>query len=154
MTTMEELVKRVQRLEDIEAIKKFKMRYSAALDDNYNAEIIASMFTEDGVWDRGEVLGVYKGRQAIYEHFKEMSLPFCVHYFVSPDIVVDGDKAHARWYLWEATTRPDNTPRLLSGWQDDDYIKVDGQWLQSYMKFKILFYTPYADGWVKTRIGI
>lgn len=154
MSTIEELAKRVQILEDIEAIKRLKARYAEAFDDNYNAEEIAKVFTEDGVWDGGSVFGVYEGRQAIYEHFKQISLPFCVHYFMSPDIVIDGDKAHARWYLWEATTRKDNIPRLLSGWEDDDYVKIDGQWFQTYMKFNVLFYTPYLEGWVKKKISI
>jgi hypothetical protein len=40
MTTIEELTKRVQQLEDIEAIKQLKSRYAEACDDNYNAEKI------------------------------------------------------------------------------------------------------------------
>ena len=41
MTTIAELAKRVQLLEDIEAIKRLKARYAKACDDNYNAEEIA-----------------------------------------------------------------------------------------------------------------
>ncbi|MFC1918586.1 nuclear transport factor 2 family protein [Chloroflexota bacterium] len=73
MTTMENLVTRVQLLEDIEAIKQLKVRYARTCDDNYNAQEIAKLFTEDAVWDGRPLSGIYKGRQAIYERFEQGS---------------------------------------------------------------------------------
>ena len=58
MTTLEE---RVLRIEDIEAIRSMKMAYARYCDDDYKADEIAELFTEDGVWDGG-VFGVYNGR--------------------------------------------------------------------------------------------
>ncbi|MGH7917200.1 MAG: nuclear transport factor 2 family protein, partial [Candidatus Binataceae bacterium] len=57
MKTLEE---RVRVLEDIESIKRLKARYCAACDDNYNAEAIAALFTEDAIWD-GAGLGKAEG---------------------------------------------------------------------------------------------
>ncbi len=152
MTAIEELAGRIQRLEDIEAIKQLKARYARACDDNYNAGELASLFTEDAVWDGRPLFGVYRGRQAIYEHFKKASLIFAVHYFTSPDITVAGDKAQARWCLWQAATTRDNTPVWLSAFEDDDYVRVDGHWLQSRMKLTVNFFTPYDEGWVRKKI--
>jgi uncharacterized protein (TIGR02246 family) len=75
-----DLERRIQRLEDIEAIKKLKAQYCAYCDDNYNAEGIASLFTEDGVWD-GEPRGVNNGREAIRQFFSRghQRVPFAVH---------------------------------------------------------------------------
>ncbi|MDD5081792.1 MAG: nuclear transport factor 2 family protein [Dehalococcoidales bacterium] len=154
MTTIDELARRVQLLEDMEAIRKLKFRYAEACDDHYNADKLAQLFTEGAIWDGGQLLGVYRGKKAIYEYFKNTTIAFAVHYFISPDIVINGDKAHARWYLWEATTRKDQIPRLLSGYEDDDYVKVNDQWLQSYLKLTLNFYTPLLEGWVKNRISI
>ena len=58
MATLEE---RIQRLEDIEAIKNLKARYAAVCDDKYNPEEAIKLFTEDAVWDGGEDFGVHKG---------------------------------------------------------------------------------------------
>jgi len=152
MTSIEELAKRTQRLEDIEAIKQLKCRYATACDDNYNAEEIAKLFTEDAVWDGRPLFGIYRGRQAIYEHFKQTSLVFAVHYFMSPDIAIEDDKAHARWYLWQAATTRENRAVWLSAYEDDDYIRINGQWLQSHMKLTVNFFTPYEEGWVRKKI--
>ena len=152
MTTIEELARRVQLLEDTEAIKQLKVQYARACDNNYNAEELAKLFTEDAVWDGRPLFGIYTGRQAIYEHFQQASLIFAVHYFMSPDITIENDTAHARWYLWQAATRRDNTPAWLSAFEDDDYVKISGQWLQSRMKLTVNFFTPYDEGWVKRKI--
>jgi len=64
MMNVEDLARRLQVLEDIEAIKKLKVRYCAYCDNNYDADGIAALFTEDAVWDGGS-LGKCEGREAI-----------------------------------------------------------------------------------------
>ena len=54
MTSLEE---RVQRLEDVEAIKVLKAEYCAYCDDHYDPDGIASLFVEHGVWDGGFMAG-------------------------------------------------------------------------------------------------
>ena len=49
----ETLEERLQRIEDIEAIRLLKHRYCAFCDDNYDADGIAALFTENAVWDAG-----------------------------------------------------------------------------------------------------
>jgi len=46
-----DLATRLKRLEDIEALQQLKYRYCRAADDNYDGELVASLFTEDGIWD-------------------------------------------------------------------------------------------------------
>ena len=60
---LEDLARRVQVLEDIEAIKKLKARYCAYCDNNYDADGLASLFTEDAIWDGGERLGRSVGQE-------------------------------------------------------------------------------------------
>lgn len=165
MATLEELEKRIQVLEDLEAIKKLKARYAQLCDDKYHAGVvkgkedlelianeIAKLFTEDAVWDGGKEFGICKGRKEIYEHFRQAGLKFAVHYFVMPHITVEGNKARGRWYLWQAATMRDDTPVWQAAFEDDEYVKINGRWLQNYMKLTILFLTPYDQGWVKRRI--
>ena len=42
---------RVQRLEDIEAIRQLKAEYCDICDDSHNPDRIVTIFTEDGVWE-------------------------------------------------------------------------------------------------------
>jgi Fe-S-cluster-containing dehydrogenase component len=50
---LQELEKRLQALEEIEAIKRLKARYCAMCDAGYDSNGLAGLFTEDAVWDGG-----------------------------------------------------------------------------------------------------
>lgn len=154
MASLEELEKRVQVLEDLEAIKKLKAFYAKACDDKYNPELMMEVFTEDAVWDGGKEFGVYRGRKEICDFFRQVSgsIVFAVHYFMVPDITIEGDKAYGQWYLWQACTLEGNRAVWLAAYEDDKYEKIDGRWWQSEMKLTLLFETPYEKGWHKKRI--
>ena len=51
---LNELARKVQMLDDLEAIKRLKHQYCAYCDDNYNPDGIADLFVEDAVWDGGD----------------------------------------------------------------------------------------------------
>ena len=90
---LQDLEKRIQALEDIEAIKRLKSRYAQVIDGPSPGDI-GNLVTETAVFDYGQ-LGAVKGRRAISEYFKKYPeiRPFRVHYFSQPDITVDGDIA-------------------------------------------------------------
>src|SRR5215469_14718749 len=52
LTRLEQIERRLQVLEDAEAIRNLKARYAALCDNQYDADGIASLFTEDAVWER------------------------------------------------------------------------------------------------------
>ncbi len=68
-----ELERRITHIEDIEAIKQLKARYCALCDAGYDADGIAPLFTEDGLWDGGRTFGRREGRAAIHAHFAAAS---------------------------------------------------------------------------------
>jgi hypothetical protein len=102
---LEALERRIQRLEDLEAIKQLKARYAAYCDANYDADALADLFTEDAIWDGG-LLGYNEGREVIRQFFRGSSqrIAFALHYIVSPLIEIDGDTASGTWYLWQTCT--------------------------------------------------
>jgi hypothetical protein len=51
LTRVERIEHRLQVLEDAEAIRNLKARYAALCDNQYDADGIASLFTEDAVWE-------------------------------------------------------------------------------------------------------
>lgn len=131
MTEQDQLKQRLQRLEDIEALRQLKYRYFAACDANYDAEGVALLFTEDGVWDAGE-FGRYEGRAAIFSGFSEkrFSVKFAFHYGMNPTIAVTGDTAVCRWYLWLIKINNAGDQReLIVGTYQDLCVRQAGQWL-------------------------
>ena len=94
----EDLERRIQVLEDIEAIKKLKHSYCAYCDDQYDADALADLFVEDAVWD-GRERGRNDGREAIRAFFRNAPnrLPFAIHMVLNPIIEVDGDRATGIW---------------------------------------------------------
>lgn len=93
---------RIQRLEDIEALRQLKHRYCAYCDAGYDAAPLTALFTDDAIWDGGP-MGYFVGRAAIHEFFAGCSklIPFAIHHVTNPIIEVEGDRATGEWLLWE-----------------------------------------------------
>ncbi|MEX1143168.1 MAG: nuclear transport factor 2 family protein [Thermoleophilaceae bacterium] len=144
---------RLARLESIEEIKALKVRYAHACDAPYDAEAIAALFTEDGVWDGGK-FGRYDGREEIRDHFLTSPTRFawqatCVMCSrIEPS--ADGETADGQWYLWEPCTLKVGGADVAA-WQfgryDDRYRRVDGEWLFSEVAFTMEMLAPFQTGW-------
>lgn len=151
---MEELAKRLQVLEDIEAIKKMKAEFHALCDEGYqDLDGIMDFFVEDGVWD-GEAFGTYAGRAAIRALFADVpkTLPFVRHQVMNPIIEVDGDTATGQWYLFQPSTMVgDDGAQAVwgSAKYDETYVRVDGKWKFQRLGVTLGFWTPYDQGWAK-----
>lgn len=151
--SLEAVEKRLRAMEDIEEIKHLKARYCAYCDDNYSIEGLASLFTEDAIWDGG-MLGRAEGVQQIKDFFvnAQKRLPFAVHMVLNPVIEVNGDTGKGTWYLLQACTYSEGNRAVWgSGRYDEEYVKVDGQWKFKNLNLASNFWTPFDEGWVKNR---
>ncbi len=159
---LEALEQRLLAVEDALAIQRLKARYAELVDARYHrgaalegdaldaaARRIADLFTEDAVWDGGPALGVCEGREALYERMRQPTLRFSWHFFLKPQVEVDGDRATARWDILSPCTTQDGRPQWLVGTEDDAYQRVDGVWLHSAMKLRVVFMAPHETGWQK-----
>jgi SnoaL-like domain len=169
MPTLEEMAadlaalrRRVDASEGVLELQALKARYGELVDQRYAfgrvvdratleriADSVAALFTPDGSWDGGSVLGTAKGRLAIASRLLSPTLSFSRHLFVKPQIRVDGDSAWARWDLLCPCSRPDGTSYFMCGFEDDEYVRTDGVWLHRSMKLTTLFMAPVAEGWAK-----
>ena len=80
LARLERMERRLQALEDSEAIRNLKARYAALCDNQYDCDGIAALFTEDAVWE-SPALGRFEGREAIRGFFREASgiFSFAIH---------------------------------------------------------------------------
>ena len=152
---LERIERRLQVLEDAEAIRNLKARYAALCDDQYDVDGIASLFTEDAVW-QSPGLGRFEGREAIRSFFRGASgiFSFAIHYSLNGHIQVDGDSARARWYLFmPCTLAAGNQPMWRAGIDHETYARVDGTWLFCEKRSEPLMNVPFETGWAKTRFA-
>jgi hypothetical protein len=157
-----ELRVRLEAAEAAQAIQNLKARYAQLVDERYVrgkvapeervaaiAEQIAALFTADGVWDGGPALGVSTGRAEIAARMRAPTLVFSWHFFLKPQIHVEGDRARARWDILSPCTTKDGKPSWMVGFEDDEYRRVDGAWLHARMKLTTVFLAPHETGWQK-----
>ncbi|MBM3925054.1 MAG: nuclear transport factor 2 family protein [SAR202 cluster bacterium] len=148
MTPQEDLGQRLQRLEDIEAIKNLKARYCLYCDDNFNVDKIVPLFTPDAEWVATS-FGPFKGHDQLRDFWTNITkrLTFAIHYVSNPIIEVRGDTAHATWYLLEPGTIEGKQAIWIMGVYHDDMVKIKGRWLFKRVQLDIHFRTPYDTGW-------
>ncbi len=133
---MLELEKRLTRMEDIEAIKQLKVRYSHICDDMHNPDAIASVFAEEGIWESPD-FGKAVGHTAIRELFKNFQkmFSFSQHNMMNPLIEVNGDHATGVWYImgpWDSTET--GAKQWFALRYDDEYVKLNGQWKYKHLR--------------------
>ena len=161
-TDESDLAARVRRLEDYEAIRQLKAFYAKCADDKYTADhrrkppdefkrisaLQASVFAEDGVWDGGPQFGTKVGRAAIAEHLANVPWSFAMHYFLSPSIALDGDRAHGDWMLWQTCTFAENDVAVfMTATTGDDYVRTAAGWKIARMGFTLKFITRFDRPW-------
>jgi len=154
--TSQPIEARIKKLEDIEEIRSLQYTY-AYLIDTRQFDKVSDLFADDFVAEWG-FAGPYKTKEELREFFTgpiAATLAMSAHQMLAPIIEVQGDKATGTWYLLVAQTNV--TPQgevavWIQGKYENTYVRVDGDWKFSHLKFNMLFGTPYEDGWVKTRM--
>lgn len=155
---------RLRMLEDAEEIRWMKAYYAQVCDDKFTndhrprsqAEIDAAMrpmvdrvFAEDAVWD-GSPGGAppIVGRDAIFLRLRTSAWTFAMHYYVNPLIELDGDRAHARWMLWEpCTAAAANQALWMSAVTHEDYVRTADGWRLRHYRVDYKFLTPFDRPW-------
>jgi ketosteroid isomerase-like protein len=156
--TLADLARRIEVLESEKQISKLNFRYVWLADVPKDADAIAECFTENAIWEGVGEFDEYlsTGRQEIRELFRDVpnQLPFTAHFVTNEviEIAPDGDHAHGQWHILEMATLRDNCAQVwLVAWYENDFERVDGQWLISHVRLVNTFVAPYEEGWLKTK---
>ena len=134
MTDLAALEARIQRLEDLEEIKRLKYRYLRALDTKAWGELALTL-TEDATTEYSDGAYRFKGRDAILSFLKSTPLAqpdgfVGVHHGSQPEIELTGpSRARGIWALYNYLIHKSAQQGLrLCAFYHDEYVKVGGVW--------------------------
>jgi ketosteroid isomerase-like protein len=133
---IEELARRVQAIEDTEAVKKLHQRYMDLMDDLRYGEVL-DLFTEDAAIEVRDS-GVLRGpgaRRKLYLGLRDQKkgVRDNCHFAVHPDITVTGDTAAGTWLVYMLYEDPEGA--WVQGRNEVEYRKEAGRWKISRLKF-------------------
>jgi len=160
LAALEARLAELEPLADERDIGVLMHRYIEACDHVRKAEHTASMFTEDATWEganRYQEFGVTVGRDAIREMFEGTpeQLPLTVHWLTNAVVDVAADRASAtgQWEVVQAATfGQSDTPVWVAARYDNEFRRVDGDWLIHHIRYADVFVTPFdGAGWDVTR---
>ncbi len=144
--------RKIQELEDIEAIKRLQCAYGYYLEHWMSQEIV-DCFSNSPEVSATLVEGTYYGPEGVRKYFLHDydQPPTFLHQVmqVSPVITLDPDGIHAkgRWYgygsILSQPTQPLD-PTLMAVTYEMEYIKEDGVW--KILKLALLMHFAYSHG--------
>ncbi|MBR9911381.1 MAG: nuclear transport factor 2 family protein [Gammaproteobacteria bacterium] len=142
MTIENNLVERLQILEDIEAIKQLKARWWFACDVRDTGDMRSCYHEPDFLIDFG-FIGQYRNMEEFIRVFEELACHpshIDMHHGMSPEIQLTGEaSAKGRWRMqFQLLETEKKMVQMMHGYYDDEYVKVDGEWKISVSRYTIL----------------
>lgn len=150
---LEQLMARLQNLEDIMEISRLKAAYCEAVDGGWDrrthrGEDVAALFVEDGVWDAGKLGGRGEGRQGIIDQINSFQqMPFALHRVTNPDIRINGDEAIGKWHVIAYLSQPDGTPVMFMGTYRDRFVRTPQGWKFKSLGGNAAYFAKQREGW-------
>jgi hypothetical protein len=166
--TVAQLEARIQKSEDIEAIKKLHRSYGYYLEHWQDDEIVELFSHSPDVSVEINNTGFYQGWEAVKASYRfadhytayheaEKAPPDYLHILIPMagiiDVAPDGKTAKGRWYGYflGAMPRPRKVRALIGAtiWENE-YIKENGKWKFLKLFANDIICSPLDEGWVKT----
>ncbi|MCW2582125.1 MAG: nuclear transport factor 2 family protein [Klenkia sp.] len=143
--TTPDLTRRIQALEDREAIRDLDARYCRYLDEG-QWDRLGGCFTEDGAFDG---LSRIEGRTAVRDFFAGLAaggLTVLWHHVSNHEIQLDGDHATVRSLLWQPCVVR-GVPQVSAGRYRDQLVRTGEGWRIQEKQVRFSYWGPLADGW-------
>jgi hypothetical protein len=136
--SLAELEKRIQAIEDTEAIKKLHQTY-INLMDSIRYDEVPDLFTNNATVEIRHH-GLKRGKKEINEVYQMIKgfykggVPRHIgHMCIEPDITVSGNRAKGTWLIYFFDSLPNIS--WVQGVNECEYRKVKGRWYISKLKF-------------------
>ncbi len=144
MSISSDLERKIQILEDINAIKKLKAKYWNSVD-NQEWDSLADCYTQDVVFETPQ-LGTMEGRDFIIKVLKRaMKNVKTAHQGHNPEIdIINDHSARGRWALNDRVEMADNKVFMGHGHYDEDYVKENGSWKIKRSKLTYIFQETFS----------
>lgn len=149
MSELEDLRRRVERLEARAEISELVSAYAVACDE-HDMDRLIGLFTEDARFDSPSGVMAAHGRDAIAAMFVRMfrirgpAYHWTHDHFVRFPDSGDPDRATGL-VLSHAETSPDKQTSLAAMRYEDAYRRVDGRWRFEKRVINFLYYVPARD---------
>ncbi|HEY2206559.1 MAG TPA: nuclear transport factor 2 family protein [Pseudonocardia sp.] len=150
-TDRDDVLARLRRLEDAQAIGQLRARYCQCLDDGRWDEL-AALFTPDGAFVG---LATARGRDELREFFaglRDGPLSAWWHFSANETVEVDGDTATGQTWLFQPCV-VQGEAHIAAGRYRDRMARVEGRWLFAERAVTFFFWTPLVGGWAPGRMG-
>ncbi len=143
---IESLVRRVERLESIEAIRALRCRYHdlVNLDQGHR---LYELFTPDAVVAYGGRAEV-TGRENIREFFRTFPVQLARQFVHHHVVEVDGNVGRGHADLDGRPVR-NGESLFVVGRFDDEYRRIDGEWLFQSVRLTVHYMVPPGAGWAE-----
>lgn len=125
------------------AIQDLTHLYALYADTKRFDEVV-ELFADDGVFDetKSGLPEVLRGKTALAQYYREANAPIeSIAHYISNHLISEysTDRAKGTCYVYCEARLKDGSPVRLSGYYDDDYVKIDGKWrFQSRMVLPLL----------------
>ncbi|MFN8356343.1 MAG: nuclear transport factor 2 family protein [Spirosomataceae bacterium] len=127
--------KRLQILEDKEAIKDLTYQYAFYINQGWNdieinAESLMNIFTADAVWESQIMQIKVSGINDIINSLKEetKSVLFAMHSYSNPIIKIDDKTAKGNWLFWVISKMEKDKTNQVYMSQDIEYTNTSQGW--------------------------
>ena len=158
---IEQLTRRVERLEGARAVRKLQRAFGFYVDRGLWGEA-ADLFAGDGTIELG-IDGVYQGNDRIREYLRRLhagqegliygQLNEWVTLQPAIHVAPDGRSATARWRDHGMLGQYKSHAEWRDGIYENTYVREDGVWKIHSLRLYVNFVAPYERGWARLRGG-
>jgi hypothetical protein len=163
----QEMVARLQAVEDMIQIDKLEKIYGYYLDNGMFQEVV-DLFSDDALSVEIGDRGVFRGKDGVRRFFwnylgkegkprQPGDMAFHMHHQGVVDVALDGKTAKGRWYCTMIQARPIEPGGpirsvLGHGVYENEFIKENGKWKFKKLFFSLHYRSPIAEGWAETPV--
>ncbi len=152
--------RRLEVLEAKEHIATVMAEYLFQVDRPRDRDVLSELFARGAVWEAlGNLaeMGITTSRDAIVDMLVALpeTLSFTAHFIGNPviDVAADATTGRGRWHTLELMSKGGDDPAeiVCVAWYDNEFVREEGKWRISHVRYEDSLVFPFTEGWRDTR---